>query len=123
MEEPHAYTEKAHAPMSETEREQQTSYNITLPIEWHVPDSIQSRYATNVVVQPGQYEFILSFFETQLPIFMGQPEENRAKLEQIGAVQAVCVGRIIVAAEQLPGIIDALQTVLDAYRASQKARE
>jgi hypothetical protein len=105
--------------MSEVEQEQDSSQNISLPINWHVPDTIQSRYATNVIVQPGQYEFIISFFEAQPPILMGDPEENRAKLEQLGAVQAECVGRIIVAAEQMPAVIAALQTSLDAYRTPQ----
>ena len=75
-----------------------------------------------MIVQPGQYEFIISFFEAQLPILMGDPEENRTKLEQLGAIQAECVGRIIVAAEQMPAVITALQTTLDAYR-STKSRE
>ena len=101
--------------MSEDEQAKQT---ITLPIEWHVSDSIQSRYATNVLVQAGQYEFIISFFEAQIPLFAGQPEENKAMLEQLGAIRAECVGRIIVAAEQLPNIINALQASLEAYRAS-----
>lgn len=105
--------------MSEANQDEHVATEITLPIEWHIPDNIQSRYATNVIVQPGQFEFIISFFEAQLPIIMGQPEENRATLEQIGSIRAECVGKIIVAAEQLPVIITALQTTLEAYRASK----
>ncbi len=101
--------------MSETEKQRST----TFPIEWHIPESIQSRYATNVIVQPGQYEFIISFFEAQPPFLMGQAEEDKAELEQLNAVRAECVGRIIVAAEQMPGIITALQTTLEAYQASR----
>lgn len=99
--------------------EEQQSQSLTLPIEWHVPDSIQSRYATNVLVQALHYEFIISFFETKLPPFIGQPEEVKAKFEQAGTIQAECIGRIIVAAEQLPSIINALQTSLEAYQAAR----
>lgn len=105
--------------MSNTGEGQQKVGKIQLPIDWHIPDSIQSRYVTNVLVQPGQYEIIISFFETQIPLLAGQPEENKAKLEQIGAIRAECVGRIIVVPEQVPGIISALQTGLDIYRASK----
>ncbi len=108
--------------MSETEHEQAFSQNVNLPIKWHVPESIQSRYATHVIVQAGQHEFIISFFETQLPFLMGQPEENKAKLEQMEAIQAECVGRIIVAAEEFPSIIQAMQTTLEAYRVSKSGR-
>ncbi|MGB8348677.1 MAG: DUF3467 domain-containing protein [Ktedonobacteraceae bacterium] len=105
-----------------SEEEQRESKNITLPIEWHVPDAIQSRYATNVLVQALQYEFIVSFFEAKLPLFVGQPEEMRMKFEEAGAIQAECIARIIVAADQLPNVINALQASLDAYRAA-KAEE
>ncbi len=55
-------------------------------------------------------------------ILMGRPEENKAKLEQMGAIQAECVGRIIVAAEQFPSIVEAMQTTLEAYRISKLGR-
>jgi hypothetical protein len=51
--------EKGYAPMNKEEQEQ--SHEITLPIEWHVPDSIQNRYVHNVLVQPGKYELTLFF--------------------------------------------------------------
>lgn len=105
--------------LSEMEQDQQHSQGINLPIDWHISESIQSRYATNMVVQAGQNEFIISFFEAQIPLFVGQADENRSKLEQLDAIRAECVGRIIVAAEQMPGIIAALQTSLEAYHASK----
>lgn len=109
--------------MSEPSREEQQVHSMDIPIEWHIPDSIQSRYASNVFVQAGQYEIVLSFFETQLPIFTGSTEENKAKLEQMGAVQAECVGRIIVDPDVVPNLIKALQRGLDIYRASKLRAE
>lgn len=106
--------------MGEAEQDPQST-EVTLPIEWHVSDTIQSHYATNFIIQSGQNEFIISFFETRLPIFMGQPEENKAQLEQIGSIRAECVSRVIVAAEQLPVIIAAMQASLEAYRTAKSA--
>lgn len=99
--------------MSEIEQEEQKT---TLPIRWHVPDNLQSRYANNVLVQSSQYDIVISFFETQLPPLAGSPKENQEKLIEMGAIRADCVSRIIVSPELLPSIISALQTGLASYQ-------
>lgn len=117
MESEHTSTEKECASMSEeAERDQQESEEVALSIDWHVPEGLQSRYANNVLVQAGPYEFIISFFEAQLPILTGAPEENKAKLQQLGKIQAECVSKIIVSPELMPGLINALQIELDKYQ-------
>jgi hypothetical protein len=105
--------------MSELEIKKQPGKNISLPIEWHVPEGMQSRYATNVVAQAGSSEIILTFFEAQLPILLGQPEENEEALKKIGSIRAECVGKIIVSPETAQSILIALQTSIDAYNVSK----
>ncbi len=107
--------------MSEEEQNRGIAGNITLPVDWHVSENIQSRYATNIVAQPIQHEFVISFFEAQPPIFIGTPEENKTRYQELGAIRAECVARIIVAAERLPEFIEALQTTLAAYSAAKEA--
>lgn len=102
--------------------EQQEIQSVSIPVEWDIPDNIQSRYVTNVLVQAGQNELVISFFEAQLPILTGTPEENNEKLEQLKAIKALCVGRMIVAPDLVPSIINALQTGLDAYRITKKLK-
>jgi len=42
--------------MSEAEQdEQQGSFEVSLPIDWHYPENLLSRYANNVLVQNGKY--------------------------------------------------------------------
>jgi hypothetical protein len=41
---------------------------ILLPIEWHVPDDLVTRYANNLLIQHTEHEFILSFFEILPPL-------------------------------------------------------
>ena len=96
---------------------------MSLPIDWHVSENIQSRYASNAFVQAGEQELILSFFETIPPILTGSPEENRAKLLQLGAIRAECVARIIVSPELVPKLIQALQTTFEGYQATKRAQE
>lgn len=89
--------------------------SVALPLEWHVSEHIKSQYADNIVVQARKHDFIVSFFETQLPPFAGSPEETRAFLEQLGSIRAECVGRVTVAPEMMPEIILALQTAYNGY--------
>lgn len=103
--------------MSEVEQEQ--SHEITLPIEWHVPENLQGHYANNVLVQPGQFEINLFFFESQIPPFAGPPEESKEYLLKQGSVRFECVGKMTVDPQLIPEIIKALQTGLDNYNASK----
>jgi len=95
--------------------EQELEASHHLPIEWHFPGNISSQYATNMVVQHTEHEFIISFFEAYPPVVLGDPEERKALLEQIKSVPAVCVARIIVAPERLAEFIQVLQDNLDKY--------
>src|SRR5258708_25739077 len=90
---------------------------LALPIEWHVPESVQRRYATHALVQAGLSEIILTFFEAQMPILTGEPEQNKAKLEAMGAVRAEGVARIIMAPDQAAALIQILKTTVDTYLA------
>lgn len=74
-----------------------------------------SRYATHIVVQHTEHEFIISFFEVQPPVLLGMPEEIEARLEQIESIRADCVARVIVAAERMPEFVRVLQDNLDTY--------
>ena len=88
----------------------------TLPIEWHIPDNAQSRYANNVLVQSTPHEIVISFFETQIPPLAGTAAENVDRLREMGSVRADLVARIIVAPGLLSSIISTLQTGLETYQ-------
>ena len=94
-----------------------SSQNINIPVDWHISDDLKIQYASNVFVQAGEYDINISFFQTQLPLLTGTPEENQKKLEQLGSVRAECVGRMVVNPALVPKIISALQTTLDNYLA------
>ncbi len=104
--------------MSEIEPEDQSS--VTLPIDWHVPEDFPTPYASQMFAQAGEYDMILSFFQAKPPLLTGTPQENKAKLEQLNGIRAECVSRVIVPADLVPRIIQALQTTWDAYTAAKK---
>lgn len=109
--------------MSEVEREEQSQQGITLPIEWHVPESIQNRYVHNLIVQPGRYELTLYFFETQIPPFTGSPEEVRDFLTKQSSIRSECVSKMTVSPQLVPEIIKALQTGLNNYNRINASEE
>ena len=81
-------------------------------IEWHIPEGIVSKYATNMVVQRSDQEFILSFFELLPPIIFGTPQDL-AKLDTVSSVRAECIARIIVSSERMTKFLEVLQATLD----------
>lgn len=109
--------------MSEGEREGPSQEGVTLPIEWHVPDTIQNLYVQNVLVQPGKYEITLFFFETRLPLYTGTPEANKELLLKQGAIRFECLSKMTVAPQLVPDMIRALQTGLDNYNRARASEE
>jgi hypothetical protein len=107
----------------EKEQEQQQSDEVTLRVNWHFPEGLQSRYGNNVLVQAGPSEFTISFFEMQIPILLGPPEENKAKLKEMGSIQAECVSKVIIPPRLVKGLIDALQTELDKFSSQMSNQE
>jgi hypothetical protein len=85
---------------------------VQLPIEWYCPEGLVTRYANNVVVQPSENGFYISFFEIPPPLIVGPPEQQKARLEQMVAVRAECVARIVVPAQVMPAFVQALQASL-----------
>jgi hypothetical protein len=94
----------------------------SLPLEevpslasWQSSEGTQSSYANNMVVQSGQYEVIVSFFEGQLPLIFGTPEETKKQIEKLESVRAECVSKISIPSQLLPVLINTLKTSLEDY--------
>ncbi len=95
---------------------------VSLKLEWRIPEGLAGRYATNMVVQRTEHEFILSFFEAYPPMVIGSPDEIKAQLEQLETVRAECIARIIVAASRMPEFVEVLQKNLQ-HSLSQREQE
>lgn len=93
---------------------------FAVPINYEVPDSVQTRYATHFVVQHSENEFLISFFEIWPPILLGTPNEIEAQVDEIESIPAKCVGRVVVAADKFPEFIRILQENLQSYLRKQE---
>ena len=87
---------------------------VNLPLVWHVPEEIISRFTTNMVIQTLEHVFKISFFEAKPEIRL-QPTNKFPK-----DVRADCVASIIVSPEKLPGFIQALQRHFDTFNELKK---
>ena len=79
-----------------------------VPIEWHIPEEMTPRYATNFVIQFTGHEFVLSFFEVRPPIVLGSPEEQKEQLENLGSVRANCIAQIVLSPTRMVDFVDLL---------------
>jgi hypothetical protein len=88
---------------------------LEIPIKWHVPDTITTRYANNMVIQIIENEFKISFFEMKIPIRIGD------NLPPPSEIQADCVASVIVSPAKLPQFIEVMQKHFDKFKAKQKS--
>lgn len=89
---------------------------VQVPIEWHIPEDIKTQYATNMLVQHTENEFIVSFFEAWPPFLSGTPEEIKAMLEELKSVRATCISRIVMSPQFMERVVKALQTNLERFK-------
>jgi len=94
-----------------------------IPIEWQVPSDLRSEYATNVLVQHGEHEFFILFFQAQPPIILGELEEREKQLGSLTAIPARCVAKVIVAPDRIEEILTLLKTQLETYRQNFRAEK
>lgn len=86
---------------------------VNLPIDWYIPEDMETKFATNLVVQWTDKEFILSFFETFPPFLFGTMEEQQAKIKELKSAHAKCVVRIVVLPERMNEFVKILQDGLE----------
>jgi hypothetical protein len=103
--------------MSEPESK---AVELELPIEWYVPDATVTKYATNMVIQHTEHEFILSFFEVAPPLLIGTP--SKEVLEGLKSIRAECVARIVIARDRMPGFVEILRTNLEQSLSKRPAK-
>lgn len=86
------------------------SSQASKPVKWIGYESIRTEHATNLVVQQHGNEFILYFFEVQLPFTTGSPSEQLAQLEEISHIEAKCVAKVVMS---IPNGLDAGKVLME----------
>jgi hypothetical protein len=74
-----------------------------IPIEWHVPDTIITRFASNMVIQSFENVFKISFFEIKPEIHLTPPQIPQS------TIRADCVASVIVTPDKFSQMVEVLQ--------------
>lgn len=83
---------------------------IEIPVQFNLPVDMPSVYATNMLVQVSDQEIILSFFEAQPPLVIGDTQESIELLKSVG-IRADCVAKVIVSPARFEGFVQVLSQV------------
>src|SRR5829696_7668297 len=84
---------------------------LEVPLRFGVPAGMPSRYAHHLIVQQGESEVLLSFFEVIPPLLVGSPDEQKETLKK--GVRADCVARITVSKSRYPDFVRVLNSILE----------
>lgn len=80
-----------------------------LQIRYVYPADHHSAFANHFVVHQNAFgEFRLSFFELREPIVLGTTEERQQKLKDVGHVDAVCVGEVVITKPRMAQVLAAI---------------
>ena len=86
---------------------------LQLKVNFRIPGRMPSVYAQHMLVQPGENEVVVSFFELVLPPFSGPPSEEDLKAISESGVIADCVARVTIAKNKFPNFATAMQQIAD----------
>lgn len=86
-----------------------------VPIDYTIPADIKLLFADGLIVQHGENEFILSFFQTLRPIIL--TEDDRKGVEK---VESRCVARIVVTPQQMAKNVEALKENFEKWLAKMQ---
>ena len=83
-----------------------------VPLNWHIPVGLSSKYAQHMLVQASEFEVTLSFFELKPPVILStMPLEEQKKILRQG-ITAECVARITVARARYSDFLKAMMGVM-----------
>jgi hypothetical protein len=88
---------------------------IDIPLHFNIPIEMPSVYATNMLVQSGEHEVIISFFEAQVPVFVEEDEDNIETLKKVG-IRADCVAKVTIAKDRFEGFANAIKGFADRLK-------
>lgn len=98
------------SPMSEKEEPTSTPESANFKINFRIPGRMPSVYAHHMLIQPGEQEVLISFFELIPPVMLGDNEAQLKLLQETG-IAAECVSRITVAKSRFQGFAAAMQQI------------
>lgn len=98
------------------EQEEDTIMHLPKAFKLVVSDTIRTEHATHLIVQQRGSEFTFFFFEEAVPILMGSLEEQKAAYEALEHIEAKCVSKVVMSAENATLAENILMESLNRYQ-------
>ena len=92
---------------------------IELPFFFIGAEDVQIVLSNLQVIQHVQQEFIITFGQFSPPIVMGSPEEQKEQVKSKPYLPVKTVARVAMSPERVANLIEALQSNLGKWKASQ----
>src|SRR5947209_8601105 len=96
---------------------------LPMKVNFRIPGRMPTVYAHHMMIQPGEFEVTLAFFEIMLPPIVRELTEEETKHLREQGLVAECVARVTVAAERFPNFARAMMQIAEAMRALEEAAE
>jgi len=101
---------------------EQAAMMVKLPIKRRIPEYVLKLSADDLVAQHDR-DFILSFFQYDIPIIIGTPQEREAALKQLDHIEAICVARLVISPPKMKRFIEVLQEHYRKYLEGKSSRK
>jgi hypothetical protein len=97
--------------------------DFQVKVGFRIPPRMPSVYAHHLLIQPGESEVIVSFFEIIPPLFINETlEERTERIKETGLV-AECVARITVSIDKFPRFANAMMQVAEQLKGEKTAEQ
>jgi hypothetical protein len=90
---------------------------VPVRVEYEITENTPRGYATEMIVQYTQHEFILSFFNIEPPIILGTDEEKVEQLKRIDHLTARGIVRLTISPERMENFLRVLNRHFENYQA------
>jgi len=94
-----------------TEDKEPPQDSVELKVSFRIPARMPTLYAHHLMIQPGEHEVLLSFFEVIPPPAVAKDADQMKKLQESGVI-AECIARITIAKDRFPSFAKAMQDIL-----------
>jgi len=99
-------------------KDEDLTESTRVKLNFRIPPRMPSLYAYHLIVQAGEEEVTLSFFEIVPPLVISETEEQMERLREQG-ISADCIARITIAKNRFPSFVEAMQQTLNLMKAEQ----
>lgn len=96
--------------------------DLYLSIDWG-DGSGPGGYANHLLVQEGEHEFYLSFYDLRPPTTLGEDPKDAYERLKGSKIRPQCVGRIVIAKDRLEDFAEAINSTIEKSKRKREKKD